>query len=288
MSHSQGNHKTIGSTLIVRLSILLVLMFGTLGATQAQWASPSPGITATTDNVGIGIMPTGGPSYPLHVVGASGQYTVGVFNPTSSAGNSFGLFMAAGGNSSDFAVRIRDFNNSTELFAVRGDGKVGIGTTSPQELLDVSGNIKVHGSGIAGIGFGDSASSLTAGGLYLVRANAAMSSAGNVLHVGGYNGIAFRTGDTPGSPGTPTMYITDTGKVGIGTPTPANMLDVNGTISGNNIIAKFQDVAEWVPSSEQLLAGTVVVLDSTKSNQVTSSPSVTTRVWRGLSANNPA
>jgi hypothetical protein len=30
-------------------------------------------------------------------------------------------------------------------------------------------------------------------------------------------------------------------------------------------------VAEWVPSSEQLSAGTVVVLDATKSNQVTSS-----------------
>jgi len=35
--------------------------------------------------------------------------------------------------------------------------------------------------------------------------------------------------------------------------------------------AKYQDVAEWVPSSEQIPAGTVVVLDSTKSNQVIAS-----------------
>src|SRR5258708_12518423 len=44
----------------------------------------------------------------------------------------------------------------------------------------------------------------------------------------------------------------------------------NLTVSGN-IAAKYQDVAEWVPASGQLPAGTVVVLDTTKSNQVISS-----------------
>ena len=68
------------------------------------------------------------------------------------------------------------------------------------------------------------------------------------------------------------------GNVGIGTPSPASKLDVtgNGHFSGNltvdgNIAAKYQDIAEWVPASEQLPAGTVVVLDSTRSNQVISS-----------------
>jgi hypothetical protein len=77
------------------------------------------------------------------------------------------------------------------------------------------------------------------------------------------------------------LYIKSGGNVGIGTvpsPNSTYKLDVNGTahISGNvtidgNLAAKYQDVAEWVPASEQLTAGTVVVLDSTKSNQVTSS-----------------
>src|SRR6266513_3699809 len=68
--------------------------------------------------------------------------------------------------------------------------------------------------------------------------------------------------------------------------TPGYKLDVDGTahVSGNmtvdgNLAAKYQDVAEWVPSSEQLSTGTVVVLDSTKSNQViSSSVSYDTRV----------
>jgi hypothetical protein len=62
------------------------------------------------------------------------------------------------------------------------------------------------------------------------------------------------------------------GNVGIGKNNPTVALDVQGDIKASgNIAAKYQDVAEWVPSSEQVAAGTVLVLDTTKSNQVISS-----------------
>ena len=73
------------------------------------------------------------------------------------------------------------------------------------------------------------------------------------------------------------MFVRDDGNVGIGTDTPAKKLDVvgdinaSGIITGGTIQAKYQDVAEWVESSQQLSAGTVVILDPDKNNQVVAS-----------------
>jgi hypothetical protein len=101
------------------------------------------------------------------------------------------------------------------------------------------------------------------------------------------------------------VTIQNGGNVGIGTTTPGAKLAVNGntnvignvtvtgtgnitatgTIEGGNIKAKYQDVAEWVPSTWALPAGTVVTLDPTKSNHVeASSKAYDTRVAGVISA----
>jgi hypothetical protein len=62
-------------------------------------------------------------------------------------------------------------------------------------------------------------------------------------------------------------------------------ITASGTITGGNIQAKYQDVAEWVPSTQELAAGTVVVLDTGRNNHViASSESYDTRVAGVVSA----
>jgi hypothetical protein len=68
------------------------------------------------------------------------------------------------------------------------------------------------------------------------------------------------------------MTLLSNGKVGIGKTNPTEALDVQGNIiASGNIAAKFQDVAEWVPSTQKLSAGTVVILDVERSNHVIAS-----------------
>lgn len=88
------------------------------------------------------------------------------------------------------------------------------------------------------------------------------------------------------------------GNVGIGTTSaPTVKLEVNGAakvtgnievtgnITGANITATYQDVAEWVPSRQKLAPGTVVVLDTEQSNHVMASMSTyDTRVAGVVSA----
>jgi hypothetical protein len=85
--------------------------------------------------VGIGDVT---PSNPLQVAGVNNAYTFRL-DAGATAGQSFGAFINAGTNSSDAALAVSNQTGASSYLYVRGDGNVGIGTTTPGYKLEVSG-----------------------------------------------------------------------------------------------------------------------------------------------------
>ena len=173
---------TSGKGAAISIAPLGAMAFGVYADNTSRAANAAASLTqlftvTMAGNVGVG---PGAPIYSLDVNGGVNGFRVKA--ATASANDTVATFE----------------NNSSIQMIVRGNGNVGLGTTSPTEKLEINGNLKLTGTG-----------NITA----------------------------------------------------------------SGTIEGFNVKAKYQDVAEWVDSSEKLLAGTVVVLDSTKSNQVVASAS---------------
>jgi hypothetical protein len=202
-----------------------------------------------------------------------------IFNPSDHPELPGGLLVRqVGGNPILFV------NQST-------NGNIGIGTSAPAYLLDISGSTSTpfRVRDIAGREYfststrtgpwGTTPIVSLAGGRLMVEHNGPDGDNQTVVRRA-VNGLIINPSEHSQLPGAFMvrqvggyygLFVDQNtnGNVGVGTTAPADKLHVAGNIRvDGNINAKYQDVAEWVPSKQRLAAGTVVVLDKSATNHV--------------------
>ena len=86
------------------------------------------------------------------------------FFANTTTGQSYGAYIAAGTNSTDYALRIQNAAANTDYLKVTGDGNVGIGTTSPNAVPDSGFVFQPGWSGAGNSAFAVGHASGSAGG----------------------------------------------------------------------------------------------------------------------------
>lgn len=277
-------------TLAGRLVFSSALMI--LGATaSAQWLGPTPAgeVYYTGGPVGVG---TATPLAQFQVSNAtSGLPAFVAQSATGQTGDTFRItesstapvvgvgasgsntFMKLYQNGAGNDLRIQNTNVIANVAALQILPSDGANVNMSMQLIPKGTGLAGNRAQISVFGTDYLADSINYEAFSLRASGSDYRFTTSGIGTGQHRSITFSTGSD-------VMTIATSGNVGIGTTTPGSSykLDVIGAahVTGNmtvdgNIAAKYQDVAEWVPTTTTLKPGTVVVLNPSKINEVMSS-----------------
>lgn len=231
------NSKLFYPTKTLFALLILALMVFSMKTVKAQFIPDGNYLYTLNQNVGIG---TETPLVKLQVNGSLATKEVGTeeilklgraVNPNKSfqqaASFKLGRWKTSGSvhpyTRFDIALRgnrfADDFNTDVTVMTLLDNGNVGIGTTTPASNLSVNGTgnslFQLQSTGESDILFKSGSSAWEVGTGYTTV---------------GQNNFYFH------SNGGTKMLITESGSVGIGTTSPAELLHVNGNIRTNKLI----------------------------------------------------
>ena len=221
----------------------------------ARWTSASAlGIGALYDNgtsVGIGINGTyANPPQRLTVVSDDSIQPVAQFKNIGTGG---GLFVRTDGTTRPL---FELFSGSSYRVVVTGSGNLGIGTTSPSQKLEVAGNVKLDGD------------------------NRHIFFGGNNTFIGEKSNsteLELRGG---GNSTAQTVYIDNTGQIGVGTSNPSQKLEV----LGNSLVTGTQFIGDTFTKIQQA-SGNLLLTNQSSSGAIRFLTNSTERVRIDSSGN---
>ncbi len=240
------------------------------GGGSSQWTTAAPNIYFNTGNVGIG---TSTPSQKLEVNG-------GAIIPTIYGSSAAGGVLSLQSTSHTTKGTINIGVDQTTTTSIGQSGTPG------NKLLVATDRLIVNNAGVRVNGAADHGDlSVTKINITNPDALQFRTTTPNIQSNGSLTFTANNMGGDNVKFNVQNSAISNAFVIDTNSATPAKLLDIrnlgtskfsistaNGDVTvAGNIAAKYQDVAEWVDSSQELFPGTVVVLDHTKSNQVIAS-----------------
>jgi hypothetical protein len=230
------------------------------------------------------------------------RITINAFQPGQNRAYIAGLRVLTATGAAKHGQDLWAVSSGSPNVTLRTTGNVGIGTTTPTQKLHVAGMVAFESAkpwffdGLGGLSIADTTPMEPAVGAAIALRGAFRTTGATALFAGikagKQNGVDndaagylsfFTRSLSAGHPILERLRIDSEGRVGVGTATPSQLLDVGGsarvaadltvggTIFGGNITARYQDLAEWVPALDELTAGTVVTLDRARPNTVVAS-----------------